>query len=47
MAGITRADAQLSGAGEPVMLHAFRVTAGYFRVLGFRPAMGREFAHGR
>jgi predicted permease len=43
VAGIVRADAQLSGAGEPVMLHAFRVTAGYFRVLGFTPARGREF----
>ena len=43
VAGIVRADAQLSGAGEPVMLHAFRVTAGYFRVLGFRPSIGREF----
>ena len=43
-AGIVRADAQLSGAGEPVMLHAFRVTSGYFRVLGFSPARGREFS---
>uniref|UniRef100_Q01PE9 Permease n=1 Tax=Solibacter usitatus (strain Ellin6076) TaxID=234267 RepID=Q01PE9_SOLUE len=43
IAGITRGDMQLSGAGEPVMLHAFRVTAGYFRVLGFAPARGREF----
>jgi predicted permease len=43
LAGIVRADAQLSGAGEPVMLHAFRVTSGYFRVLGFSPARGREF----
>ncbi|MCU1260604.1 MAG: hypothetical protein JWO80_3489, partial [Bryobacterales bacterium] len=43
VAAITRADAQLSGAGEPVMLHAFRVTAGYFRVLGFAPVRGREF----
>jgi predicted permease len=43
VAGIVRADTQLSGAGEPVMLHAFRVTAGYFRVLGFSPARGREF----
>ena len=25
------------------MLHAFRVTAGYFELLGFRPARGREF----
>src|SRR5580692_1091487 len=40
LAGITRSDTQLSGAGEPVMLHAFRVTSGYFRVLGFSPARG-------
>jgi len=46
LAGIVRADAQLSGAGEPVMLHAFRVTSGYFRVLGFSPARGREFSTG-
>ncbi len=45
VAGIVRADAQLSGAGEPVMLHAFRVTAGYFRVLGFSPSRGREFTN--
>jgi predicted permease len=44
LAGINRADAQLSGVGEPVMLHAFRVTSGYFRVLGFSPARGREFS---
>jgi predicted permease len=42
-AAITRADTQLSGAGEPVMLQAFRVTAGYFELLGFHPRMGREF----
>jgi hypothetical protein len=43
LAAITRYDMQLSGAGEPVMLHSFLVTAGYFRVLGFTPARGREF----
>jgi len=43
LAAITRQDVQLSGAGEPVMLRAFEVTAGYFRVLGFTPARGREF----
>jgi predicted permease len=43
VAGIVRSDVQLSGAGEPVMLHVFRVTGGYFRVLGFTPARGREF----
>jgi predicted permease len=46
IAGIVRTDVQLSGAGEPVMLHAFRVTGGYFRVLGFTPARGREFSAG-
>src|SRR5580765_1804812 len=44
VAGIVRADTQLSGAGEPVMLRAFRVTGGYFRVLGFNPARGRAFS---
>lgn len=43
MAAITRSDAQLAGAGETVRLRAFAVTAGYFELLGFRPAMGREF----
>ncbi|HUK89925.1 MAG TPA: ABC transporter permease, partial [Blastocatellia bacterium] len=43
MAGMTRSDRQLSGVGEPVMLRGFRVTAGYFNVLGFSPAAGREF----
>jgi predicted permease len=43
VAGIVRADVQLSGAGEPVMLHVFRVTGGYFRVLGSTPSRGREF----
>ncbi|MDX6712431.1 MAG: hypothetical protein QOH96_3447 [Blastocatellia bacterium] len=43
VAGITRADTQLSGVGDPVMLRAFRVTADYFRVLGFVPVKGREF----
>lgn len=40
----THADVQLSGtSGDPVKLSAFRVTAGYFRVLGVQPARGREF----
>ncbi len=43
MAAINRHDAQLSGVGEPVMLHAFNVSAGYFRMLGLHPARGREF----
>ncbi len=43
VAGVTRADRQLSGLGEPVRLTGFRITAGYFRVLGVIPALGREF----
>jgi predicted permease len=43
VAAFTRGDLQLSGSGEPVRLSGFRVTAGYFRVLGFHPARGREF----
>jgi MacB-like periplasmic core domain len=39
----TRADTQLSGAGDPIKLSAFRVSAGYFHVLGVNPARGREF----
>jgi predicted permease len=43
IAGITRKDRQLSGAGQPERLFGFRITAGYFRVLGIPPALGREF----
>jgi len=40
----THADMQLSGAGgDPVKLSAFRISSGYFQVLGLHPAMGREF----
>ena len=40
----THADVQLSGTGgDPVKLSAFRISSGYFRVLGLRPARGREF----
>jgi predicted permease len=39
----TRADLQLSGVGEPVRLSGFRVSAGFFHVLGLQPARGREF----
>jgi predicted permease len=43
LAAYTRADLQLSGAGEPVRLSGFRITAGYFHTLGLTPQMGREF----
>jgi predicted permease len=43
MAAITRDDLQLSGAGQPVQLSGFKITSGYFRVLGLEPQLGREF----
>lgn len=44
MAAMTRGDLQLSGGGSrPVMLHGFRITSGYFHVLGLQPQLGREF----
>jgi predicted permease len=40
----THADVQLSGTGSnPLKLSAFRISSGYFRVLGVQPARGREF----
>ena len=40
----THADLQLSSTGgDPVKLSAFRISSGYFRVLGVQPARGREF----
>jgi predicted permease len=43
MAAFTRGDVQLSGFGEPVELAGFGITSGFFRVLGLKPALGREF----
>jgi len=43
MAVMTRSDPQISGEGEPQRLTGFRVSAGYFRVLGISPERGREF----
>jgi len=43
MAGFTRGDLRLSGAGRPEQFTGFRITAGYFHVLGLAPARGREF----
>jgi predicted permease len=39
----THRDLQLAGTAEAVRLSGFSVTAGYFHVLGLKPAMGREF----
>jgi hypothetical protein len=43
LAALTRADLQLSGSGEPIRLHGFEITSGYFHVLGLTPQLGREF----
>jgi predicted permease len=43
MAIMSRADAQLSGVGEPVRLTGFLVSGAYFRVLGISPERGRDF----
>jgi predicted permease len=43
MAAYTRGDVQLSGTGEPVELGGFGITSGFFRVLGLKPELGREF----
>jgi predicted permease len=43
IAAITRKDRQLSGDLQPERLSGFRITAGYFRVLGIPLALGREF----
>jgi predicted permease len=44
LAAFTRGDLQLSGSsGEPEHLNGFRVTSGYFRVLGLHPQLGHEF----
>lgn len=43
IAAFTRGDVQMSGEGEPVKLNGFGITSGYFRVLGLKPAIGREF----
>jgi predicted permease len=43
MALFTRGDVQLSGSGDPVRLHGFGISGGYFHVLGLSPELGREF----
>lgn len=43
IAGMTRFDRQVSAVSMPERLTGFLVTAGYFRVLGVSPQLGREF----
>lgn len=46
MAAYTHRDVQLAGTGEAIRISGFSVTAGFFHVLGLKPAMGREFERG-
>jgi predicted permease len=43
LAAYTHTDLQLAGTGEAIRLSGFSVTAGFFHVLGLKPAMGRGF----
>jgi putative ABC transport system permease protein len=43
LAAYFRADMQLGDVQRPEQLHGMRVTAGFFRLLGFQPVLGREF----
>jgi predicted permease len=43
IAAYVRGDLQLGDAQRPEHLRGMTVTAGFFRVLGYQPALGREF----
>ena len=44
MAAYTRSDIQLAvSSGDPIRENGFRITAGFFHVLGIKPELGREF----
>ena len=44
MAAYTRSDMQLAvSSGDPIRMNGFRITAGFFHVLGIEPELGREF----
>jgi predicted permease len=44
MAAYTRSDMQLAGmSGDAIRVNGFRITAGFFHVLGIQPELGREF----
>jgi len=45
-AGLARADANLTGDGDPIRLKAGLVTANFFDVVGMRPLHGRFFEKG-
>jgi len=43
LAAFTELEASLTGIDEPERVSGFRVTPGYFHILGVRPAIGRVF----
>ena len=43
IAAYLRADLQLGDANQPEHLRGMQVSAGFFSILGFQPALGREF----
>jgi len=43
LAVFTRTEMNLTGAGEPQRVHGAQVSAGFFTMLGVRPALGRTF----
>jgi predicted permease len=43
IAAYVRADLQLGDAHRPEHLRGMQVTAGFFKLLGYRPTLGREF----
>jgi predicted permease len=43
IAAYMRADLQLGDVQQPELLRGMQVSAGFFKVLGYRPALGREF----
>src|SRR6185503_3094126 len=43
IAAYFRSDLQLGDPGRPEQLRGMQVSAGFFRVLGYQPILGREF----
>jgi predicted permease len=43
IAAYVRGDLQLGDIHQPEQLHGMQVTAGFFKLLGYQPALGREF----
>jgi putative ABC transport system permease protein len=43
LAAYLRSDLQLGDAGTPEQLRGMQITSGFFKLLGYQPALGREF----